>query len=209
MNLTGELVSYICNPALISIGARLLTGATDTSNEADLCRAMYEQVRDAELRERIWNCTKKRDALTVDETEPNHDWDYRYALPDDCLYVIELEDDADFTVESGYILTNECNSDSEINILYVQKAAVAGEGSEEAVNAEVARFDSTLRNVLAKRLGAELAKALTKHRTEQEQAWGLYDRALDGAALANAFEDRHDRENRTETESEWITSRQG
>ncbi len=252
MDLTDDLIAKIFNPGLISIGARKLTSTSDTSNEADLCKAMYEVVRDAELRERIWNCTKKRVALDVDATTPNDTWDYRYALPEDCLYVVGLEYDANFTIESGYILTNEQNLDSQINILYVQKANtsyaawvtstayVIGDlviesdtnyvcieshtsgtfatdlaadkwelSTIDDVDTEVARFDSTLRNVLAKRLAAEISKVITKNRTEQEQAWGLYDKALDGAALANAYEDRHDRENRTETESSWITSRLG
>lgn len=208
MDLTTDLINYICNPGLISIGARTITGTSDTSTEATNCAAMYETVRDAELRERIWGCTKKRDSLDYDSNfnPVDDDWDYRYALPDDYLYMIRLEYDKDFTVESGYILTNEKNSDDQINILYVQKADVT---DTDEVNAEIARFDSTLRNVLGKRLVAEIAQSITDKRVKQEQAWMLYDKALEAAALANAYEDRHERENRTETESSWITSRLG
>lgn len=252
MDLTADLISYICNPGLISGGARTLTGVSDTSTEADLCKAMYETVRDSELRSKIWNCTKKRIALDVDGTTPNHQWDYRYEMPEDCLYIVELEDDKDFTIEGRWILTNESNSDDQINILYVQKADVnftawltstsysvgdyvindstnyvclvahtsgtfatdlAADYWEttdiEDIDTEIARFDSNLRNVLGKRLFAEISKHLTEKRTEQEQAWGIYDKAIDEAVLANAFEDRHDRDNRTETESTWISSRRG
>lgn len=206
MELTNNLITYVCNPGLASIGARILTGTSDASNEAVLCKTLYEPVRDAELRERIWGCTKKRTALTADGTAPNHDWDYRYAVPSNCLYLIGLENDADYTIESGYILTNEKNSSNQINILYVQKADVS---DSAAVDAELSRFDSTLRNVLAKRLVAEASKSITKKRSEQEQAWGLYDKALEAAALANAYENRHERENRLEPKSKWITSRLG
>lgn len=206
MDLTDDLIEYICNPGLISIGARTITATTDTTNEAVLCKAMYETVRDAELRERIWGCTKKRDGIAVDATDPDYDWEHRYSIPSDCLYIIELENDAPFTPESEYILTDEKNSDDEINLLYIQKADVT---SGTAVDAEIARFDSTLRLVLGLRLVATIAKNITKNRTEQAQAWEMYHMALEKAALANAYENRHGRENRTETESSWITSRLG
>ncbi len=252
MDLTEKLIQYICNPGLIGIGARIIESVDDTSNEADLCRAMYENVRDSELRERIWNCTRKQLTLDVDSETPTYKWDYRYLIPSDSLYIIELEDDRDFTIKSGYILTNEINSLNQINIEYVQKAdltytawvtgteysagALVIESSinylclvphtsgtfatdltaeyweisaVDDIDTELSRFDSTLKNVLAARLGAVLSKSLTKKRSEQEQAWSLYDMMLDKAFLANAYEDRHERENRKETESSWITSRRG
>jgi hypothetical protein len=252
MNLTANLITYICNPALVGIGARILTGITDTSNEADLCKAMYELVRNAELRERIWNCTRKQLPIDVEATEPVYDWSYKYAIPEDCLYIIELEGDKDFTVKSRFIYTDEKNSDDQINIEYVQRAdttytawvtstlysagayviqssmnykclvshtsgtfatdLAAGKweiSTIDDIDTEIARFDSSLKTVLAARLGAVLSKSLTKHKTEQDQAWQLYDFMLDKAFIANAYEDRHGIENGREDESSWITSRRG
>lgn len=252
MNLTADLITHICNPGLIGIGARRLEAITDTTNEADLCKAMYESVRDSELREHIWNCTRKQIAIDVEVSEPVYGWSYKYAIPEDCLYIIELENDADYTRKSGFIYTNEKNSLNQINIEYVQKAdtsytawvtstlynagahvinsginykclvthtsgtfatdLAAGDwelSTIDDIDTEIARFDSGLKAVLAARLGAVLSKLLTKHKSEQQQAWDLYEMMLDKACIANAYEDRHGTENGKESESSWITSRHG
>jgi len=206
MELTTDFINKIANPALIGIAARILTGTDDDSNQADLCKAMYETVRDTELRERIWNCTRKQIAIDVAVTEPVYKWSYKYAIPEDCLYIIELEDDKDFTIKSGFIYTNEKNADDQINIEYVQKADV--EDTDE-LDLELDRFDAGLKRVMAARLGAELSKTLTDKPEDQVRAWNFYEMMLDKAALANAFEDRHDRVNRIKEESTWITSRLG
>ena len=111
MDLTTTLIEKIFNPALDRISAKSLTGITDTSDEAKKCKANYESVRNAELRERIWGCTKTRILLTVDSTAPiGDDWDYRYAEPTGSIYIISMADDDLFTIESGYILTNSSDS---------------------------------------------------------------------------------------------------
>jgi hypothetical protein len=205
MDLTTTLIEKLFNPALDRISAKSLTGVSDTSNEADKCKANYESVRNSELRERIWGSTKKRALLTVDGASPIGDeWDYRYAEPTDSIYIINIQDDDLFTVESGYILSNTKDKNDQILVKYVQAADIS---SGSALDAEILRFDAGLLNVMIARMAATLALTISKKRSSREDAWILYERALNSAKLANAYEDRNERDERTEQESDWIISR--
>ena len=50
----------ICNRALSKLGAARITSLTEDSVNARACNAMYESVRDAELRAHPWNFAMKR-----------------------------------------------------------------------------------------------------------------------------------------------------
>lgn len=205
MDLTAILIAKIFNPALSSISAKSLTGITDTSTEAVKCKENYESVRNAETRERIWTCTKKTILIDVDATEPVDEiWDYRYLEPTDSNYLISLFGDDDFTIESGYILTNSIDVNDQVGARYVQIADI---DTGSALDEEVTRWDSGLINVMILRMAATLSLALSKKSSTREGAWVLYDRGLNSSMLANDFEDRHDRVHRTEEETPWISKR--
>lgn len=205
MDLTANLISKILDPALISIAEKELSGTSDTSNRATKCKKLYESVRNAELYERIWLCCRTLTTLTKDGTDPDHQiWDYRYALPSDSNYIISLENDEDFTVESGYILTNYTDSSDQTGVVYIQIADVS---STSAIDAELARWDAGLINVMIARMATALALSLKKQKSTREMAQSVYEDALDKAFMANAYEDRHERHNRDEQESSWTSCR--
>ena len=189
MDLTQTLVEEICNPAIRSIGAKKIPPATPNANmtEVTLCQDLYKSVRDSEIRERIWSCTKKRATLTKEVTDPDYwDWEYQYALPTDCALVISLEYNYVYSIESGYIYTNAKDGDDQIDIKYVQFADTT---SGTAVDTEIARFDFGLKNVLAKRLAAEMCPTIAP--AKEATAWVKYNDALASAMISNSFEDLH------------------
>lgn len=205
MDLTETLIEKILNPALVSIAEPELTGVLDTATAATKCKTIYESVRDAELRERIWTCCKTGVLVTKDATDPDDPvWDYRYGIPTGAAYIIGLHEDEDFTIESGYILSNYTNEDDQVYVRYIQSADVS---SGTAIDAEITRWDGGLRNVVIYRMGAFLATALKKRASSVERAFALYQEALDNAGLANAYEDRHDRHNRHDEDGSWIAGR--
>jgi len=206
MDLTATLIEKIFNPALVKIAEKVLTGVSDTSTQADKCKIVYELTRNTELRERIWNSTVKRVMITKDGTDPEYKWDYRYLEPSDSIYIISVKDDYDFTIESGYIKSDYTDSSNQLGVKYVQAADIT---SGTALDAEVTRWDTGLLNVMVCRVAAELAMVLKKKQSSQEKAWALYERALEKSAIANDFEDRHDRHNRNEEESSWVSCRGG
>lgn len=58
---------------------------TDTTVQAQACRAFFDTVRDAVLRDFPWPFATERAALAGQVTEPNDEWGYSYVYPSDCL----------------------------------------------------------------------------------------------------------------------------
>jgi hypothetical protein len=75
----------LCNRALSRLGTRATIAAlSENSTEARTCSIWYEATRDAMLRAHDWNFARRQVAL-ADLGTPPTGWDYRYALPSDCL----------------------------------------------------------------------------------------------------------------------------
>lgn len=77
----------ICNQALRHLGVSKTIANIDTeqSSEANTCRAFYETVRDATLRDFNWPFATKFEDLGLVEENPNDEWAYSYRYPSDCL----------------------------------------------------------------------------------------------------------------------------
>lgn len=205
MDLTQTLVDEICNPAIRSIGAKKIPTPTTDMTEVTLCQDLYKTVRDSELRERVWACTKKRAAVTKEATDPDHyDWAYQYAFPSDCALLLSMEHNYLFAVESGFFYTNVTDGSDQIRVKYVQFADTT---SGTAVDAEIARFDFGLKNVLISRLAIALTPTLAP-RKKQEAEFN-YEKALNTAMISNCFEDLKDILDRTIDDPPCITERWG
>lgn len=121
----------IYNNALILIGQKTLTDTTDDSATARDCNVIYDQVLDEELAagpEKGWRFARTRASISVDATAPAFEFDYRFAVPNDCLRPVEVQVDGlgltDWIREGDYILTNE--EDSEIDMVYVKRVTETG-----------------------------------------------------------------------------------
>jgi hypothetical protein len=74
--------------ALGRIGAKRindLDDASDTKNEAILCRLHYKQTRDALIRSHWWRFARSRKTLSANTTSPDFEWDNAYDLPNDFM----------------------------------------------------------------------------------------------------------------------------
>lgn len=187
----------ICNLALIRIGhttiASLTTGTT-ASKAATLCALQFPICRDALLRAHPWNFAIARSTLAQDATTPNHEFTYRHALPSDCLKVIRTSWEANgfvgvavygfpgqmgyanetipYRIEGRYLLTNE----STVSIEYIARIT------------DVAQFDDLFTDVLAQRIAAEIAMALTDNASLTQGLWKLYTEKLAEARTTDAQE---------------------
>jgi hypothetical protein len=75
----------ICNRALIRIGQKqLIASRTEDSVPAQLCDALFDQVRDEVLEAFPWPILTKH-ATLAQLTSTRSGWAYAYALPVDCL----------------------------------------------------------------------------------------------------------------------------
>lgn len=163
----------ICNNALVQLGNEPLLNLTDTTKKAvRLCVQFYDQTVEEVLRAYNWNCATVRDTLTVDETAPAWGFNFRYALPADCLRVIGFSSaSVNWKIENGYILADSDGGE----ISYIKLITAAD-------------MDALLRSAVSARLAAYLAFPLTNSATVAKAMFDLYKEKLADAHTMDAFE---------------------
>ena len=187
----------ICNLALTRIGHKTitsLTGGSSAERAETLCALHYPLCRDSLLRAHPWNFAIARSTLAQDSVTPNHEFDYRHALPTDCLKVLRTSWEASgftgtavygfpgqsgyanetipYRIEGRYLLTNE----STVSIEYISRVT------------DVAQYDDIFVDVLAQRLAAEICMALTDNAGLIQSLWQLYTQKLSEARTNDAQE---------------------
>ncbi len=137
----------ICNSALVKMGASLISSLTETSREAQLCKALYETVRDETLRAHPWNFATQRKVIAPISEAPAFGYDYQYDIPNDCLRVLPFEDtNVDYVVEGRKILSN----DSSLDLRYIYR------------NTDESEWDTQFAEAFSWKLARELAMALVQ-----------------------------------------------
>jgi hypothetical protein len=95
------------------------------------------------------------------------DFDYRYALPSDCLRLLTVDTDYEWRVEGAYILTNESYP---LYITYIKQ------------DTTVDNYDPLLFEAIAARLACEIVEELTSSNTKAARcdAWlrSIMERAM-------------------------------
>jgi hypothetical protein len=126
----------ICNLALVRVGQRdAISSLADGSTAADICNAVFDQLRDTLLTSFPWPFAAKHAELAVLSSAERTGWGLVYALPTDCLqaryiYAGKRNPTADqripFTVElndagSGRVL---CTDLEDAELIYTAKVTV-------------------------------------------------------------------------------------
>jgi hypothetical protein len=163
----------IVNNALIKIGASAILSLTENSEAARAANVIYEQVRDASIRDHIWNFAVTRVELAQSATAPAFEFAYQYQLPSDCLRVLQMESSSMvFKIEGRKLLTDEGTA----KILYLSRV--------EDVNL----FDPMFVEALSARLAAELAITLAESNSLYQNMMEMYQRKLGDARSVDAQE---------------------
>jgi len=178
-----------CNSALQRVGAAAIVSLADNSPEARECSRAYDSTRRTEMRRYPWNFASKRVTLAPDATAPDHDYDYQFTLPTDCLRVRRPNDaQLDWKIEGRKILTNGGN------VLYLAYVADIE---------DVAQWDSAFYEVFATALAIKLVDRLTTSNVKKSTLKDDYKAEVSAARLADAFESGPDEP----PEDDWITAR--
>lgn len=172
----------IANRALAKLGDKTIVSLTENSNQARALNECYVLVRQGELRRHPWHFAKKRAALAASADAPPFDFDYKYALPADCLRVlmpqldsesVQYDGKVDWKIEGRFLLSNEAGP------IYMTYIADVEDPNE---------FDAAFIDVFASRLAVETAHRLTGSTDKRKMAQEEYRGALMEARRANAFE---------------------
>jgi hypothetical protein len=187
----------ICNLALTRIGHGQISSLDEDSKAGDLCTLHYPMARDALLAAHPWNFAIRRQELAQSATTPNHEFDYYFPLPTDCLKVIRTDWEANgfsstaiygFPGMNGYTGTSipyrieshaslgrvlACNETS-VSIEYIAKVT------------DTAQYDELFVDLLAQRLACEICVAFTDTQSLAKSMWEIYQAKLPEARLSDA-----------------------
>lgn len=154
----------LLNDALGQIGATPINGIDDGTVNANHCQRFYPALRDGLLRSAHWNFAMKRVELAQEATVPAFEYAYSYALPADCLKIVEYNGATPSTgtgtdltllearkqgrwkVEARKLLTN----DGTVKIVYI------GQITDPNI------WDGLFYQMVSTWLAAKLANAITK-----------------------------------------------
>ena len=179
----------ICNIALSNLGDQKITSMTEANARARACNLRFDDTRDAVLRSHPWNCATSRATLAVSGT-PDWVYDNSFALPTDCLRVLEVDDpDEEWKIEGRNIVSNG----STIKIRYIAQIT------------DTTLFDSTLIQAIALKLGWEIAEQLTGNLDLKRELWQKYQFAMSEARSNDAMEGTPEK---IEAD-EWLLARRG
>ncbi len=190
----------ISNLALGKLGSRRIMEPGEDSAEANFCREFFEQTRDELIASYRWNFAATRATLSLLSTVPLFGWSYQYALPADCLRVVELNQigwDAQgfadaFVIEQKNMLTNQATA----NIRYLARIT------------DCSMYPPLFIEALAMKLAAVICKPLTGSAEQTAQLLQILPSIIGKAVQTNAIEGKPRRRDQWE-ESRHVQSRWG
>lgn len=188
----------ICNLALLRIGHRTIESPEEKSAEAVYCKQFYDVCRRIVLRAHPWNFSVKIATLAGSVEPPQFGYQFRFQLPNDCLYPIEIANGLHF-YDSG-----EVYMPSNRNGSYAFK--VMGREILSNVETTVLAYTMDIRDTtfftdsfseaVSFRLAADLSMVLTKNVNIQKNMMDLYTASL---AAAQGIDAREHRKSQTNT----------
>jgi hypothetical protein len=180
----------ICSMALGMLGQAPVNTLADEANTNSVrCSQVFSITRDAMLAEHVWAFATKRETLALSATIPAFGFSYQFALPEDCLRVVDMHVDGAWTVESDFLLTDS----DEAKIRYVRRLEEPG------------RMDPIFAYALAARIAMLLSAPILKKEPSQS-ILAQYADAIRRARLVDSMQDNPDQED-PEAVSSWLAAR--
>lgn len=112
----------ISNMALGHVGISIfIDSLTEGSQASNVCNVYYEPARDFALADFDWNFARNRVTLADLGTPPTN-WQYRYALPADCLAVRNLVVAGQREPKASERIPYEIGEENNVRVLYTDLA---------------------------------------------------------------------------------------
>ena len=173
----------IANVALLSLGQEMVSAISANEPNARKILAIFNQVVE-ELEAGDWFFNRARKSIIADGTDPTFGrYDYRYALPSDCLFVRGLcdqyNDDVryEYLREGQYILTNQ---ESPIYLLYNEKIVKNTGGAPD-----ISKMPVFFHRLISAKLAYILAPNVTENQKIRSKVEMEYQRAYLSAREKN------------------------
>lgn len=140
----------ICSNALRRLGDNPISSFSEEDKRASRCNDLWPNVRDEILRQKLWNCCRKRVLLPpLAEPDPLGEWQAQFQQPPDWLRTVRVGYDGEemtFRHEGGKFLADT----NALPLVYIFR------------NTNAATYDTALVGVLTRAMMAALAYSVTK-----------------------------------------------
>ncbi len=174
----------LINAALNQLGASSVTSLADNSDSARLMTSLYPPAFSWLLRAYPWNCTIKRSQLAETLEAPVWGYEHTYALPPECLRLLEISDETRpsarstrqdklrWNVEGRFVATN-------IAPCYARYTSSATTETN---------LDPHVQHVLINKLASDAAYAVTQSNTVQTNRYEILQDTIKEARTTDALE---------------------
>lgn len=182
----------ICNIAAILLGQSPIVAISDTGTVAKAFNAVWNTIRDSELRKHLWRFSIQRAQLPALATDPvNGPYNTQFELPADCLRVIQVGDsnfnypgvdlsdyrsgptNDDYVIEGNMVLSN---LGAPLSLRYVQQVT------------DTTAWDACFGEAMGARMASVCCFKVTNSLNLVKLATGAYQQAIRDGIRANAFE---------------------
>lgn len=175
----------ICNLSLSWLAGELITSLDDDTNEAKICKANYDQARDAVLEDRAWTFATARYRWTPLTATPTFGYAYAFLIDPEVLRVLEVRDNDDKANGATYLDWRR-----EENHIVCDVSAIYVKAIKRIV--DTSRFPPAFVQCLAARIAADIAITMTESRSIQQDMWNLYMKKLDDAMATDGSQGKTD-----------------
>ncbi len=163
-------VVEILSSALVELGEDRITSADQDTERARIVSEVFETERDALLEEHPWKFATTRAELPRLAEAPAFGYAFAFALPADCLHVMDTWPETHCRIEGGRLLADV----PAVAVRYVRRVTAA------------AGMPPTFRAALSARIAAKVAKKITGSSAEKERMLALYADRLKTAKSRDA-----------------------
>lgn len=186
----------IVNLALTLLGQDRVISVSDDVESARVMRSLWDGTRDMVMAAHPWKFAIKRTALPALAAAPAFGWSLEYALPEECLRLVQVGDDwtfyestaAWFALEGGSILTDQ---PAPLRVRYVRRITNTG------------LWPPLFCRVVSLQLALDACEKLTNSTAKLERLGVGYTSAVREAKRQNAIERPPLRADR----SDWLAAR--
>jgi len=172
----------ICNQALSWLAGNLITSLDDDTNEAKLCKANYDNARDAVLEDRAWTFATTRYRWTPLASAPAFGYSHAFLIDPEVLRILEVRE-TDTNKANG---ANNMDWRREGNTIVCNEDTIYVKALRRIV--DTSKYPPAFVQCLAARIAAEIAIPLTESRGYQQDMWNLYFSKLETAAATDGMQ---------------------
>ena len=192
----------IANSALRKLGAERIASLSEDNKRARLIQDAFPLLRDEVLRAHPWNFAINRRELAQVATDPISGFTRQYQIPVDILRVLWVSDGtvADTPYHSNRVAIHPWAREGDRILCEVSPCKIVGIKQVT----DVSKFGANFVEVLAMRLAADIAYAVTQSSTMQQSMFQAYEQFL---RTARSF-DAQEGSVQQVTASEWLDVRQ-